>query len=1292
MSQEKRVVRCTICGEAHITTGKTHFIHCDIKQEINEVKIIKTTEVVDGIEVQSVRKQYINHQIYGPTMEVQNGNYVCSITKEELKYDPATNMYGCHCKNCEFGKVLKCNFRHWDGDQRIHATPYGMDGQDMTVLVGKFNPNAPPASMLNLLIGERMKFIDMKFVSDQDKSKLSQIYYSKKYETVVFEYTDISGQKKVLLLDKLEGYKDYYNLPKGHKQRNTVFIYYRRSDVMTFYDNHYHLKVDGKGNPLIVDQFCFWSKEDGFFFYPFKDRVIKDFEFKQNKKYLYIPHKNMGIIEGELFGELSRDFCYRVSETVRNNKNNRNNTYYGYLVEQSNVKTAKALAKRLTRPSQMKQYPGMNQYQKQELYEKTKPHTLQPKGIDTNVSTKKSMIQLDLGEGKTIGNSIMDVQRLYTLYCRKYEKPGAFCVSEDELFSKDEAVLRAAGFFKSEEDEILFKTIKEEVINLINEEYESPVDFVFDESEGLKEIVPRTYKSNTWYDIDEIYQDWQKVKEISYTYITIYEYYPIITREEIVVRKATECIGDLTYADEVIDKIKELLRTNEELPRAEMKEVLGFLQNFDEDIKVDSWIHNEYLQWHEMQDQEEDSLGFLEDYFEQTQDLLDAPKKKVFTNIVKLSEKGEKRFQRLQKKFDRPLEFKNKGFFGSNPVPQDIFAEGEAVYKELQKQFKENPEDNDLSLEDIIRYLINQDGDINIMNYDPSIMDADYKIKASYDTMSVIGASQMIRSLLVEEHKERINDKLRNIIDDAPLVRAIAGYFISLKNKPQVVISGLGNCVDSALVLAIFLLNKYLGYKIKLVLACPGNVAEFFKDTKVNRAIIGLCYKYKIPIISFVKEGHVPDLEDKEYYDPYFRFRNDYMGENSNRVVNFMSRKVGGTAYTCEVKHNFHKEALRLRKQAKAYKAAAERALDRDEWKKSNALNDLAEAKEQEANRVDGEVIYVIKPEDIIDGPLSNRQINIVKSSNKIDHRVNDIELCRLRGNIIRDLTPPYNQRIRAMIKRWNKDLIISLIVILGKDFELLNESVKKAFFKIVGEAEYASLRFKCSDDQTLEYYELLGKHIDAHYDSRYYPGYYSCPWKAPSHNKNVYYGDLWKPDHQLVPPHFIEVRKNSSYEERKTNDKFKKLSKELMKLHKFGQPLPKSKRRINIEVIVPPAHDYIKWNTIISQYTFYKGFGCLGGSTRIPKRTLIVNGKKMNSQKIREKPTYQRGLPFATIIVDGDIIRKDQTSSSTTIVEKKKASISPERLAKLESHFCDKRYKQWAQWNEENNIIERPE
>ena len=81
-----------------------------------------------------------------------------------------------------------------------------------------------------------------------------------------------------------------------------------------------------------------------------------------------------------------------------------------------------------------------------------------------------------------------------------------------------------------------------------------------------------------------------------------------------------------------------------------------------------------------------------------------------------------------------------------------------------------------------------------------------------------------------------------------------------------------------------------------------------------------------------------------------------------------------------------------------------------------------------------------------------------------------------------------------------------------------------------------------------------------------------------------------------------------------------------------------------------------------------------------------------MNSQKIREKPTYQRGLPFATIIVDGDIIRKDQTSSSTTIVEKKKASISPERLAKLESHFCDKRYKQWAQWNEENNIIERPE
>ena len=1169
MSQEKRVVRCTICGEAHITTGKDDFKHCGKKQPINEVKFIETTEIIEGKEYKSVRKEYSTNQIYGPTMETKNGHKVCSISKEELKYDPTTNMYGCHCKKCKFGKVLKCNFRHWDGDQRIHATPYGFEGQDMTVLVGRFNPNAPPASMLKLLIGERMKFQDMKFVSDQDKTKISQIYYSKRYETVVLEYTDTTGQKKVLLLDELKDHEGYYNLPKGHKQRGTVFIYYRRSNVMTFYDNHYHLEVDGNGNILIVDQLCFWSKKDGFFFYPFKDRVIKDFEFKQNKKYLYIPHKNMGIIEGELFGELSRDFCYRVSETVRNNKNNRNNTYYGYLVEQGNVKTVKALAKRLTRPSQMKQYPGMNQYQRQELYEKTKPHTLQPKGIDTNVSTKKPRIHLELGEGKTIGNSIMDVQRLYTLYCRNYEKPGAFCISEDELFSKDEAVLRAVGFFKSEEDEIFFKTIKEEVINLINEEYESPVDFVFDESEGLKEIIPKQYKSNTWYDIDEIYEDWQKVKEVSWTssyethkYVTIYEYYPITTREEVIVKEVTECIGDLTYADEVIDKIKELLKSDEELPRAEMKEVLGFLQNFDEDIEVDSWIHDEYIQWHEMQDQEEDSLGFLEDYFAQTQDLLDdAPKKKVFTNIVKLSEKGKKRFQRLQKKFNRPLEFKNKGFFGNNPVPQDIFSEGKAAYKELQEKYK-NHEDNP-TLEDILGYLVTTHNNISIMNYDPSIMDGDYKIKASYDTMSVIGASQIIRDLLVDEHVEKRNDKTFNVIDDAPLVRAIAGYFISLKKKPQVVISGLGNCVDSALVLAVILLNKYCDFNIKLVLACPGNIVEFFKDNEVNKAIIGYCHETEIPIISFVKEGHVPDLEDEDYYDPYFRFRNHYMSENSNRVVNFMSRKVGGTAYTCEVKQNFHKEALRLRTKARAYEAKAERALDRDEWKKSNYLKDLAKAERDEADRIDGKVIYVIKPEDVLEGPLTNRPIKVVKSSTKIDSRVNDRELCSRRAQIIRDFTAPYSQRILSMVKRWNKDLMISLMVILGRDFDALSSGIKKLFLEIIGEEEYVSIREMCFNDQTLEYYELLGKHMDAYFDPRYFPGHYSCPWKAPSHRKNVRYNGVYDSDHQLVPPHFIEVRINSSNKKR---DEIKR-------------------NKILMANAVIPVNNYIYWCNMIDSF-----------------------------------------------------------------------------------------------------------
>ena len=1306
MSQQKqRVVRCKICGEAHITTGKNDFIHCGTKQPINEVKFIETTEIIEGTEYKSVRKEYSTNQIYGPTMETKNGNKVCSISKEELKYDPIVNMYGCHCKDCKFGKVLKCNFRHWDGDQRIHATPYGMEGQDMTVLVGRFNPNAPPASMLNLLIGERMKFMDRKFVSDQDKTKLSQIYYSKRYETVVFEYTDLNGQKKVILLDKLEGYKDYYNLPKGHKQRGTVFIYYRRSDVMTFYDNHYHLKVDGQGNPLIVDQFCFWSEEDGFFFYPFKDRVIKDFEFEQNKKYLYIPHKNMGIIEGELFGELSRDFCYRVSETVRNNKNNRNNTHYGYLVENSNIDIVKALAKRLTRPSQMKTYPGMNQYQRQELYGKTKPRTLQPKGIDTNVPTnKKPVINFDLGEGRTIGNSIMDVQHLYTLYCRNYEKPGAFCTSEDELFSKDEAVLRAVGFFKTDEDEKLFKKIKQEILTLINEEYEPPVDFVFDESDGVKEIIPKKYPSNRWYDIDSIYENWQEVKQVSFTTtykksspFTIYEYYPVVVREGVFTRTlvAHHTIEELQYADEVIDKIEELLKTDEEtkkhLPLVEMNEILGFLKNFYDNIEVDQWIFDAYWQWHEMQDQEEDSLDFLEDYFAQTQNLLDgleAPKRQVFTNIVKLSEKGKKRFERLMKKFNRPLEFKDKGFFGNNPVPKDIFAEGEAVYKELQEQLKDKAEDDNPSLEDIIRYLTNQHDDISVINYDPNIMDADYKIKGSYDTMSVIGASQMVRSLLVEEHTERINDKLRTIIDDAPLVRAIMGYFINLKNKPQVVISGLGPGVDSALVLAIFLLNKYLGYKIKLVLACPGNVVEFFKDTKVNRAIIGLCYKYKIPIISFVKEGHVPDLKDENYYDPYFRFRNHYMGENSNRVVNFMSRKVGGTAYTCEVKHHFHEEALRLRKQAKTYKKWAESAEEHNEWKKSNYLKDLAEAKNDEADRIDGVVTYAIKSEDVIDGPLSNRPIVITESATVHDHRINDRDLCKLRGNIIRDLTAPYDQRVRAMVKKWNKDLIISLMVILGRDFELLNESMKRAFIEIIGASEYASLRLRCSNDQTLEYYELLGEHMDAQFDPRYYTGHHSCPWKVSTPKKNVKYGDIWKNDHQLVDPHFIEVRKNSSHKKRKFNPVFK----EFMKLSGFDKPqLIIPQKTIDLEIIVPPAHKYIKWNTIIAKYVFYKGVGCLGGSIRIPKKVIIEGHLVKNPHKTLVKATYQRGYPFAKMIVNEEgFIRKDKTQPSIKPMTQNKIPSSKSMKAHA-LKLCQQNYDEWAQWYVEQGIIKRP-
>ena len=58
MSQEKRVVRCTICGEAHITTGKDDFKHCGKKQPINEVKFIETTEIIDFFNETNKLKNY----------------------------------------------------------------------------------------------------------------------------------------------------------------------------------------------------------------------------------------------------------------------------------------------------------------------------------------------------------------------------------------------------------------------------------------------------------------------------------------------------------------------------------------------------------------------------------------------------------------------------------------------------------------------------------------------------------------------------------------------------------------------------------------------------------------------------------------------------------------------------------------------------------------------------------------------------------------------------------------------------------------------------------------------------------------------------------------------------------------------------------------------------------------------------------------------------------------------------------------------------------------------------------
>ena len=957
----------------------------------------------------------------------------------------------------------------------------------------------------------------------------------------------------------------------------------------------------------------------------------------------------MEIKEGELFSEISQHICYKVIETLRNETNHRDNKYYGYLVEHGNIDTVKAIAQRLTRPGQMQHYPGLSRHQSSLLYEKGLVSSYEPKTAvfvpeysDNSLEEQLEDLRKLIGLlGSVVNMTLDDYFKLHPS-----DHKGTY-VTERAFFKDIETALRACGFFRLKDSFELFEEFKSETKKLINENSHE----LADERNSRSKFV------NEWFDIDNVYSDFKNVEEF---------------------------IGESMYIDDVIEDLKamhEYMMTNyrvvngllamncrDEDKLGSIRNTINFLTPFDEGINVEQWINTEYLKWNEMQSQKEDALDTWED-----DDFIvtDIPKVRHFySHLFDLSKEGYKKLKYLGNRIPdkdmkigkKPIIF--KGFVGKNPFPQFIRVEGAKVFNKLK--------DEDDIKESVIRKLAFHDAmpgskhpkdtQITIIykdgDYDKTLMDPDYSIKVGLKTTAIIGASQVANNILVQSHEqEDANGNIVEVIDGAPLIKAIMGYLKQLStNRPEVVLCGMATGVDMAAAIAVLLLNEIYGWNIRLVFCSPGNVIEELVH-KTKSSFFGYCYEKGHTFISFLREEYEFDETLVDENSLHYYLRNEYMANNANIVVDFMSKNVGGSKATCELKEKARKVAQQKRAQAKAARETARRAAERDGLSSNKEVyfTDLAKILDGEADKLDGGFRgngrpRGSKPKHVLSKYMKQEPVydfdkpTIVPSSSdyKDDGLTHDLLLCEARAAIVR--TFAYDKDIgygqgKAYFRWACKDIIQSIRIIMGCDYDsLIPEPVKATFSTIVGEEDMAKLDELCSDDKSEEYYELLGKHYHRVYDIE--PPSYTG---APCHGKkDVYYGDLFNYDHQRVPSHFIEVRNKLSHQfDNKTYS------------HTYNYIKRDNWTRVlyNVDkypIIIPGvAINYAGWysrifngeyihNTFCWQKPHVRGTGSLGGTIRARMHTEI-NGVVYEKGDIISKiePTYEPGPRY--IVLFGD-------------------------------------------------------
>lgn len=1096
-----KVVKCPKCGALYKANGARKFKHCGTMHEIND-HLVDFPESVIGCD----------------------GNRYCSQGKTQLKYDHHDHCYYCE-KTCEKGKFFGCHAGLVLETTRKHDDTYGFPNQDMTVAEGRINAFAPPASMLDILVGRKLS-TKMKIFEDQNMDEFAEIYYSKDDQGLIIEYKDDYGNKKrSTTLKELEGHEHYYVLPDGHPNQDDTFIYYRKTAITGYKNGHYFVKVNKRGKILLVDQLCFWNKKDGFYFENPRERVIKDFVFKKGGKYIYFPQGSINPKEGSLFTELSRPYVYLVRETVRNEINHRDVHSYHYLIEENHVEIVMALAQRLTRPTQQKRYPGLSQYQRQELFDKCKPRRTAVKivDIDNHLNDDVQMMMLN-------ANINMDDITKYNLYKFFQKHPLKYVKSEDELFNLDELYLRKSGIFNSN----IFKEYKANVLKDIME-----TDYG---------VTKENVHHNTWFDIDDIYHHWNNIRDLfDYDYNIESVLDAIKNQDNIMFYEHIDVINEFLapFGYEVKKKEHHIFGQDGEI-------IKEFLTPFNYEIDVDKWIHDEYTKWHEMQDMEDEGLTVYEDDTFTVTEL--AERKREFQNVVRLNEKGKKKLQRDMKACKLDIDYQG-GHMGRVPIPEIIIKDGMLAFEELAQEFTN--EDGEYSFEQIMKSLATSNGNFNIFNHNPAIMTETYEMKPDINSWAIIGASQLITSILEETHRERKNDKVKTIIDHSPLLEAIIGNLLRKKNLPQVVITGMGPGVDTAVAFAVLLINMLVeDVHIDLVLAFPGNIFEYFLDLakynkKAAEAFFGLCLSQEVTMMSFVEEDHQEDLLDPNYHSPKYNLRNDWMAKNARLVLDFLSKGVGGTAYTCERKKEYARQAKVLMKQAKHAERTGKRRYKYgdNEYKGWFALS---KQKSNEAKMYDGKVDNVFTKDhlvyeyDPLDSTIfTNRPVKIKKGTKeKLVFKFNDSDLCYKRMRLIKLLNKDkhglFPEQVPLFTNKSNKDLLFSIRVILGRDFQYVDKEIQGYFNIILKDFEY--MESFINNDRTYEYYEFLGYHIDDFYDERlgmsYGYGVTGGGWK------NRYCLEVLKDNHQIVPRDLMDVMKDTAYEFRtQTADRLRRTS-----------------------------------------------------------------------------------------------------------------------------------------------------